>query len=98
MMHHFFEGEGTAKSIAFIVCKIVRSMKSKTLKSSQPILIYSFQHEFGIKSDFKLETSASQGDKFVSEKMSDHMSHEKQMFFNSNSRYMLELDSNFREQ
>jgi gag-polypeptide of LTR copia-type/Zinc knuckle len=65
------------------LCKIKRDKERKSLKISQPVIIRSFEDEFGVKPDLKLETPASHGDIFVPGELSDQMSAEKQKVYRS---------------
>jgi hypothetical protein len=59
-------------------CKIDQNKKDK---SSQSVIIRSFQDEFGVEPDFKLETPASHGDTFVPSELDDQMNLEKQKVY-----------------
>ena len=81
MMHQFFECEDIGELKEYVGCKIERDKERKSLKISQPVIIQSFEDEFGVKPDLKLETPASHGDIFVPGELSDQMSAEKQKVY-----------------
>jgi hypothetical protein len=58
-------------------CKIDQNKNDKSVRFSQPVIIRSFQDEFGVKPDFKLETPASHGDTFVPGEFDDQMNLQK---------------------
>jgi hypothetical protein len=72
-------------------CKIGQNKKDKSLKISQPVIIRSFQDEFGVKPDFKLDTPASHGDTFVPGELDDQMNLEKQKVYCSGAGKLLYL-------
>jgi hypothetical protein len=84
MMHRFFECEDIGKLKEYGGCKIERNKGRKSLKISQPVILQSFEDEFGVKPDFKLETpTPSHGDTFIPGELGDQMSAEKQKVYRS---------------
>jgi hypothetical protein len=83
MMQEYFECEDIGELKEYVGCKIDQNKKDKSLKISQLVIIGSFQDEFGVKPDFKLETPASHGDKFVPGELDDQMNLEKQKVYRS---------------
>jgi Reverse transcriptase (RNA-dependent DNA polymerase) len=81
MMHQFFECEDIGKLKEYVGCKIERNKENQSLKISQPVIIQSFEDEYGVKPDFKLETPASHGDTFIPGEVSDQMSAKKQKVY-----------------
>jgi hypothetical protein len=53
----------------------------ENFKISQPVIIRSFQDEFEVKHDFKMETPASQGDTFVPGELDDQMNLQNQKIY-----------------
>jgi hypothetical protein len=83
LMQQYFECEDIGELKEYVGCKINWNKKDKSLKISQPVIIRSFQDEFGVKPDFKLETTASHGDEFVPSELDDQMNLQKQNIYRS---------------
>jgi hypothetical protein len=81
MMQQYFECEDIGELKEYVGCKIDWNKKDKSLKISQPVIIRSFQDEFGVKPDSKLATPASHGDTFVPSELDDQMNLQKQKVY-----------------
>jgi hypothetical protein len=62
MMQQYFECEDIGELKEYVGFKIERNKNIKSLKMSQPVIIRSFEVEFGANPDFSLKTSASHDD------------------------------------
>jgi Reverse transcriptase (RNA-dependent DNA polymerase) len=56
MLHQFFECEDIGNLKEYVGCKIERNKESKSFKIPQPVIIQSFEGEFGIKPEIQAES------------------------------------------